>query len=76
MGACPPPGNFLEIRSSEIVSDAILGQKQSRSSYMAHGSSISSHFWLSMHAFPKAADFKFPRKKVLSLAEQQVGWHH
>ena len=40
---------------------------------MARGSSISSNFWLSMHAFPKAADFKFPREKVLSLAEQQVG---
>ena len=28
-----PPGNFLEIRCSEIASGAIFGQKQSRSSY-------------------------------------------
>ena len=28
---------FFEIRCSEIVSEAILGQKQSRSSYMARG---------------------------------------
>ena len=27
------PGKFLEIRCSEIVSGAIFGQKQSRSSY-------------------------------------------
>ena len=32
-----PQENFLEIRCSEIVSDDILGQKQSRSSYMARG---------------------------------------
>ena len=31
-----PPG-FLEMRCSEIASEAILGQKQSRSSYMARG---------------------------------------
>ena len=32
----------------------------------------------SMYAFSKPADFEFwiPREKVLSLAEQQVGWHH
>ena len=30
------PQKILEIRCSEIASVAILGQKQSRSSYMAH----------------------------------------
>ena len=32
-----PPRNFLGIRCSEIASEAILGQKQSCSSYMARG---------------------------------------
>ena len=32
-----PPRKFLEIRCSEIASEAILGQKQSGSSYMARG---------------------------------------
>ena len=36
LGACSPR-KILEIRSSEIVSEDILGQKQSRSSYMARG---------------------------------------
>ena len=39
VGACSPR-KFLEIRYSEIASEAILGQKQSRSSsirYMARG---------------------------------------
>ena len=36
LGACPPR-KFLEIRCSEIASEAILGQKQSRSNYMARG---------------------------------------
>ena len=35
MGACSPK-EFLDIRCSEIASEAIFGQKQSRSSYMAH----------------------------------------
>ena len=35
-GACSPR-KFLEIRCSEIASEAILGQKQSCCSYMAHG---------------------------------------
>ena len=35
-GACSPR-KFLEIRCSEIASEAILGQKQSGSSYMARG---------------------------------------
>ena len=68
-----PPGKFLEIRCSEIVSDDVRGQKQSRSSYMARGSSISSNFWLSMHAFPKAADFKFPREKALNFGRTTGG---
>ena len=59
---------FLEIRCSEIASEAILGQKQSRSSYMARAS-----FWLSMYAFAMPVDIKFQQEKVLSLAEHQVG---
>ena len=35
-GACSPR-KFLEVRCSEIASEAILGQKQSRSSCMARG---------------------------------------
>ena len=31
------PSKILEIRCSEIAFEAILGQKQSRSSYMARG---------------------------------------
>ena len=64
------PPNFLESRCSEIASEAILGQKQIRSS----SRSIASNFWLSMCAFAKPADFGFPREKVLSqrVAEQQV----
>ena len=61
------PRKFLEIRCSEIVSEAILGQKQSRSSYMACGT------FHPIFGFAKPADFEFPREKVLSLAEQQVG---
>ena len=55
-----------EIRSSEIVCEAILGQKQSRSSYMA----CSVMHPISMYAFAKPADFEFPLQKVLRLAEQ------
>ena len=36
LGACSPR-KFLEIRCSEIASEAILGRKQSHCSYMAHG---------------------------------------
>ena len=32
-----PPGNFFKIGCSEIASEAILGQKQSRSSCVARG---------------------------------------
>ena len=35
LGGSGSPRKFLEIRCSEIASEAILGQKQSRSSYMA-----------------------------------------
>ena len=66
------PSKFSEIRCSEIVSEAILGQKQSRSSYMTRRN-IAPDFWLSMYALVKPADFDFPREKVLVLAEQQVG---
>ena len=70
------PWNFLEIRCPEIASDAILGQKQHRSSsvrYMARGVLYPINFWLSMYAFAKPADIKFPREKVLWLTAQQVG---
>ena len=65
----PPPRKFLEIRCSEITSDAILGQKQGRSSCMACGVLHP----ISMYAFAKPADFQFPQQKVLRLVEQQVG---
>ena len=64
------PQEISENRCSEIASEAILGQKQSRSNYMARR--IASNFWLSMYAL-KPADFEFPQEKVLRLAEQQVG---
>ena len=45
-----------EINCSESASEAILGQKQSRSSY--HGSrSTASKFWLSTYAFSKPSNF-------------------
>ena len=46
-----------------------MGQKQSRSSYMAHGA----NFWLSMHAFAKLADFQFPQEKVPSYSRTADG---
>ena len=58
------PQEILEIRCSEIASGAIFGQKQSRSSYYFI------QFLAVLHAFAKPADFKFPREKVLRLAEQ------
>ena len=69
MGACSP----RKIRCSEIVSEAILEQKQSHISYTACRLSISSNFWLSMHAFPKAADFKFPQEKVYTKFGRTAG---
>ena len=62
MGACSPR-KFLEIRSSEIASEAILGQKHSHTRYLARGV---------LHLITKPADFEFSREKVLRLAEQQV----
>ena len=62
-GGCSPR-KFLEIRCSEVASGAIFGQKQSRSSYYFI------QFLAVLHAFAKPADFKFPREKVLRLAEQ------
>ena len=60
-----PPGNFKKLaRCSEVASGAIFGQKQSRSSYYFI------QFLAVLHAFAKPADFKFPREKVLRLAEQ------
>ena len=59
------PQENVEIRCSEIASEAILGQKQSRSSYMARGE---------LHPiFGCPHDFEFPREKLLRLAEQQLG---
>ena len=62
-GGCSPR-KFLEIRCSEVASGAIFGQNQSRSSYYFI------QFLSVVHAFAKPADFKFPREKVLRLAEQ------
>ena len=73
LGACSPR-KFLEIRCSEIASEAILGQRQSHSSsvtYMARGILyliLAVHVW-----FATPANIEFPRKKVLRLKEQQVG---
>ena len=39
-----PPGNFLEIRCSEIASEAILEQKQNRNSYMARTAGRHHHY--------------------------------
>ena len=74
LGACSPR-KCLEIRCPEIASEAILGQKQSRS-YMACGvlHPISGCPRMPM-TFPMPVDFEFPREKVLRLAEQKVGWN-
>ena len=52
-----PPIKFL---CSEIAAEAILGQKQSHSSYMHGSRSIASNLGLFMCVFTKPADFKFP----------------
>ena len=66
-----PPSNFLEIRCSEIVSEAILGQKQSRSSYMARGVL---HPICDCHAcMHLLSQLTSNFGKVLRLAEQHVG---
>ena len=51
-GGCSPR-KFLEIRSSEIASGPIYGQKQSHSSIQ---------FLVVLHAFAKLVDFKFLRE--------------
>ena len=60
-----------EIRCSGIASEAIFGQLQSCSSYMASGVLHPIFGCPCMHSNP--ADFEFPQEKVLRLAEQQVG---
>ena len=62
----------LEIRCSEIASEAILGHRQSHSSYTARGVLHPIFGCPRSYAFAKPADFEFPREKVLRLAEQQV----
>ena len=52
-----PPIKFL---CFEIAAEAILGQKQSHSSYMHGLQSIASNLGLFMCAFAKPADFEFP----------------
>ena len=52
LGACSPR-RFFKNRCSEIASEVILGQKQSRSSYTCHSRSIASNFWPSMYIFAK-----------------------
>ena len=52
-----PPQEILEIRCSEIASVAILGQKQSHSSYMAHG--VLHPIFGCPCTFTKLADFEF-----------------
>ena len=56
MYTCMLTRKFLQIRCSEIASEAILGQRQSRSSYLHGLKSIAFNFWLSMYAKP--ADFE------------------
>ena len=72
LGACSPR-KFLEIRCSEMASEAILGQSQSRSSYMARRVLYPCNFWLSMYAFAKPAEIEFLREKVLRLGRTAGG---
>ena len=69
LGACSPR-KFLEIRCSEIASEAILGQKQSRNTWIVE---YCIQFGCHVYAFVKPADIEFPREKVLRLAEKQIG---
>ena len=71
MGACSPR-KFLEIISSEIASEAILGQKQSCSSYMACRVLTPIFDCPYMHLLSQLTP-EFLRKKILRLAKQQVG---
>ena len=61
MGTCSPI-KFLEIKCSEIASEAILGQKQSGSSYMA--CRVLHPIFGCPCIFAKPVDFKFPQEKV------------
>ena len=63
-----PPRKFLEIRCSEIASEAILGQKQNRIATWLAEYCIQ---FLAVHV--RICDFEFPQEKVLKLAEQQMG---
>ena len=71
-GGMLPHENFFEIRCSGIASEAVLGQNQSRSSYMA-GGALHQILGCPRNAFAIPADFEFPQEKVLRLTEQQVG---
>ena len=62
-GHAPPE----EIRCSEIVSEAILEQKQNRSSYMARR--VLHQIFDGPCAFAKPAVLELLREKVLRLAE-------
>ena len=64
---------FFEIRYSEIASEAILGQKQSFSSYMACRVLYPIFGCPCMYAFAKPTDFEFSREKVLRLALETAG---
>ena len=66
-GACSPR-KFLEIRCPEIVSEAILGQKHSHTSYLARGVLHPIISCPCMHLLSQLTS-NFP---VLKLAEQQV----
>ena len=68
------PCKILEIRWYETA-EAILGQKQSHSNYMARKvlHPIFACPRTYMYAFVKPADIKFQREKVLMLAELQLG---
>ena len=61
MGTCSPI-KFLEIKCSEIASEAILGQKQSGSSYMARR--VLHPIFGCPCIFAKPVDFEFPQEKV------------
>ena len=63
------PQEILEIRCSEIASEAILGQKQSRSSYMARGVL---HPIFGCPRMYLLSQLTSNREKVLRLTEQQV----
>ena len=63
------PRKFLEIRCSEISSEAILGQKQCRSSYMAREVLDEIFGCLCMHLLSQLT-LRFPAGGVTSLQGQ------